>query len=199
IRWLLNTSVFISLCLLLVHCYQDCIFGPRFFIPSTYTDSKMVRMVMEIRPDPRFFDDTSSSLLECKPMRGRSGTLRSGRPTRSRKPSRAGRSPSQQFASRIYWREVTQAELRQQQRQQQHRDAVSLGSGTAMDSQQNSMASNQLENAAGASDERRAPAYLLNAFVNRALECHAQTKMDQRIANEWEMVEDVDAEEYVLL
>ncbi|GLI70639.1 hypothetical protein VaNZ11_015571 [Volvox africanus] len=158
----------------------------------------MVRMVMEIRPDPRLFDESSSSLLECKPMRGRSGTLRSGRPTRSRKPSRAGRSPSQQFASRVYWREVTQAELRQQQRQHKHRDAVSLGSGT-VDNHQNSLSSNQLEDAAGASDKRPAPACLLNAYVNRALECHAQTKMDQRIANEWEMVEDVDAEEYVLL
>ncbi|GLC35154.1 hypothetical protein PLESTB_000560300 [Pleodorina starrii] len=156
----------------------------------------MVRMVMEVRPDPRLLDD-SSSLIECKPLRGRSGTLRSsGR--RSRKPSRAARSPSQQFVSRIYWRDVTQAELRQQQRQHQLREAVSLATGALTDGRCNAVVAQQTEDVAGTCEEQPAPSCLLNAFVNRALECHAQTKLDQRIASEWEVVEDADAD-YVLL
>ncbi|KXZ55334.1 hypothetical protein GPECTOR_3g466 [Gonium pectorale] len=40
---------------------------------------------------------------------------------------------------------------------------------------------------------------LLNMFVDRALATHALAKLDQRIAKEWEVVEDVDTEEYVFI
>ncbi|GFR45363.1 hypothetical protein Agub_g6738 [Astrephomene gubernaculifera] len=163
----------------------------------------MVRMIMEVRPDPRLFDE--SSLLECKPMRGRSGTVRSGRAGRS-KPSRVTRSPSQQFTSRIYWRDITRAEIRQQQGSEGLREAVTLASTVTPINERtyphpSSHVETQLEEKPDAASEVevREPMCLLNAYVNRALESHAQNKIDQRIASEWEVVEDVDAEEYVVL
>lgn len=74
-----------------------------------------------------------------------------------------------------------------------------MATGAAADSARKYITVQQFEDAAGSCDERPAPACLLNTFVNRALECHAQAKLDQRIAHEWEVVDDIDAEEYVLL
>ncbi len=76
---------------------------------------------------------------------------------------------------------------------------VSLSTGAAADGPHTAAVLQQADDSTATCDERPAPACLLNAFVNRALECHQQLKLDQRIAHEWEVVEDVDAEEYVLL
>ncbi|KAG2426054.1 hypothetical protein HXX76_013244 [Chlamydomonas incerta] len=134
----------------------------------------MVRMVIETRPDPRLCGSEDCASLPPLAARGRSGKPAQEAARRRARKSRSTRSPAQTFASRIYWREVTNAELRQT-RNAGLREAVSL--------------------AAQAGSRVRVP---LADFGEGRTEL--QTKLDERIAAEWEVVPDVpEVDEYVML
>jgi hypothetical protein len=102
--------------------------------------------------------------------------------------------------NRVYWRDVTASEVRQQQRVTTGlREAASLAK--ALPTQATHQETSDSDAAPAPREARPSAPMLLNTLLSAAVESHLQGKLDERIANEWEVV-DGDSQlldEYVLL
>ncbi|KAG2495780.1 hypothetical protein HYH03_006025 [Edaphochlamys debaryana] len=160
-------------------------------------------MVIEVRPKP------CEELEDCSTGRGRAGLQAVRQARRSRRASRATRSPSQGFASRVYWKHVTQGELRRAGKSGSAglSEAIALATDALSARGATAAASPPAEASAAAQaedsscDSQPAPqAATLNALLNTAVEAHTRKVLDQRIQNEWEMVTELpELDEYVVL
>ncbi|PNH11972.1 hypothetical protein TSOC_001186 [Tetrabaena socialis] len=170
----------------------------------------MVRMVLETRPDPR--EEGEGTSCKSTGTRGRpSQCAMIGARRRPRKASRVARSPSRSFQTRIYWRDVTQSELRQQ-RHAGLRDLIrpegasrnGLGPSEEGAKNEDAQCSSLVEGPCSvdhdASDAPRTSPRL-NALLERAMADHLlakESRNDARLFEEWEIVES-DVDEYVLV